>query len=107
MDTYNQRLDQLVGILKTLRPVKVYAYGSRIWGKAGKDSDIDLMVVMPEGVNVWEVQRKIASKLWESDYSYDLEPDIHVAPRDKFEFRLRNGDPFVQNVVRGKVVYEA
>ena len=105
MNTYEERLLQLIKILKEFQPEKIYAYGSRAQGKAKAGSDIDVAVVVRDEVDTLDVRRKIALRLWETHYPYDLEPDVHVIPTDVFEKRLTKGDPFITSVAEGRLVY--
>lgn len=105
MSLYDQRLDQLVDILRELKPERVYAYGSWTKGKAGEASDIDLAMVVKRGVDSLEVKKQLALKLWEKRYAYDLEPDIQVIAEDVFNYRLSRGDPFISNIAKGRLVY--
>jgi len=105
MTKYEQRLKQLVNIVKEFNPEKVYVYGSWVWGKAKRDSDIDLMMVVKKGVDTLKIRQKIESRLFNSGYPYDLSPDIHVVEKNIFEYRLSKGDPFISDVAKGKLVY--
>lgn len=105
MTRYKQRLNHIVNILKEFNPEMVYAYGSWVWGKSKKDSDIDLMVVVKKGADTLKISQDIESKLFNSGYPYDLEPDIHVVEEDTFNYRLSKGDPFVSDVAKGKLIY--
>ena len=105
MTKYEKRLIQLVNILQGFNPEIVYAYGSWVWGKAREDSDIDLMMVVKEGIDTLTIKQEIESKLFDSGYPYDLRPDIHVVEKNVFEYRLTKGDPFISDVAKGKIVY--
>lgn len=98
-------MTQLVNIIKEFDPEMVYAYGSWVWGKASKNSDIDLMMVVKEGTDTLKIRQKIESKLFNGGYPYDLSPDIHVVEKNIFEYRLSRGDPFISDVAKGKLVY--
>lgn len=105
MTKYKQRLNHIVDVLKEFKPEMIYAYGSWVWGKSKKKSDIDLMVVVKEGVDTLKISQDIESKLFNSGYPYDLEPDIRVVEKSIFNYRLSKGDPFVSDVAKGKLVY--
>lgn len=105
MSLYDQRLDQLVDILRELKPERVYAYGSWVKGAAGEASDIDLAMVVRSGRDTLVIKQELALKLWERRYPYDLEPDIQVIPEDVFDYRLSRGDPFISNIAKGRLVY--
>jgi predicted nucleotidyltransferase len=47
-----EAIESLVqNIIKTVHPLKIILFGSYARGKTGPDSDIDVLVVMPEGVH--------------------------------------------------------
>ena len=96
-------MTQLVNIIKEFDPEMVYAYGSWVWGKASKNSDIDLMMVVKEGTDTLKIRQKIESKLFNGGYPDDLSPDIHVVEKNIFEYRLSRGDPFISDVAKGKL----
>ena len=105
MSLYDQRLGQLVEILREFKPEKVYAYGSWIKGGGSDKSDIDLAMVVKQGVDTLSVKRQLALKLWERKYPYDLEPDVQVIQEGVFNYRLSKGDPFISNIAKGRLVY--
>ena len=105
MNIYDQRLDQLVDILREFKPERVYAYGSWVKGGAGEESDIDLALVVGKGVDTLDLKKKLALRLWERKYPFDLEPDVQVVARDVFDYRLSRGDPFISNIAQGRLVY--
>lgn len=104
---YETRLRQLVEILREFKPEKIYAFGSWAWGKGNKDSDIDLLMVVPPDIDRLDIKRRFSTRLFDSDYPYDLDPDLHVVAKDRFEYRLAKNDFFISNVVKGKLVYES
>ena len=107
MSLYDQRLIQLVKLLREFHPRKIYAFGSLTRSKGSRDSDIDIAAVLDSEVDTIELKRKFALRLWETHYPFDLEPDIHMIPVNIFTERLRSGDPFITNVAGGKLIYES
>lgn len=84
----------------------VVMYKSRVWGKQGRESDIDLLVV------------RRTRKTWSYDRKKEVSETLGTLPipRDLFDFvvvtseeltrRLSMGDPFLGRIVRkGKVLY--
>lgn len=88
-----------------LKPERIYVYGSWIHGNAESDSDIDLLVVVPPDANILQLKRHLAASLYDAGYPYDLEPDVHIIPRNIFTDRITRGDPFLTNVLKGKMLY--
>ena len=73
-------LDKLVGdIVKSVNPLRIILFGSAARGDTGEHSDIDLLVVMPEGVH----RRRTAQKLYREITGLGVPFDIVVAtPQD-------------------------
>ena len=105
MTIYQQRLQQLLDVLKEFNPQMVYSYGSWVDGEPKNDSDVDMAVIVDDTVDVLGFKRKLAVRLWEEQYPYDLEPDVHIIPKQIFNYRLSKGDPFITNVSKGKLIY--
>ncbi len=52
MQVDQQALDELVRrIVEAVHPLKIILFGSAARGEMGPDSDVDVMVVMPEGTH--------------------------------------------------------
>lgn len=105
MDIYQQRLKLLLRVLQEFNPQRIYAYGSWANNSAQSDSDVDLAVVVEDSADILTLKRQFALRLWEEKYPFDLEPDVHIIPKRRFNYRLSKGDPFITNVVKGKIVY--
>lgn len=105
MNLYEERLAQLTPILKTLAPERIYVYGSRIYGNSKTDSDIDVLVVVHPDADTIQLKRQLALSLYNARYPFDIEPDVHVVPRDIFDDRIAKGDPFLTNVIKGRLLY--
>src|SRR5713226_7531965 len=88
-------------IAERFRPDKIILFGSYAYGKPHRDSDVDILVVMP----CWdEINQSI--RIWNA-----IEPpfslDLMVRTRRNLDWRLREGDWFLREVVdRGMVLYE-
>lgn len=102
---YEQKIDQLVKILKTLDPEKIILFGSLAQGKVQPDSDIDLCVIK-KTKDKWRVQEKISDLLWDADFDWKVEPDIKVYPASVYYDWLSRNDPFIEEIEKGKVLYE-
>ena len=84
-------------------PERIILFGSRARGRAGRDSDVDLLVVMRyRGMSVRRAA-EILNRV-EPEFPVDL---IVRSPRE-VEKRLAMKDAFLGEIVqRGKVLYEA
>lgn len=70
--------DVVAQILAVADPLRVILFGSRADGTARPDSDIDLLVVMPDGTARRRSAARIASRL----PVYDVDVDLLVATPD-------------------------
>lgn len=106
---YDQATRQAVEILKEASPVRIIRFGSAAWGTLHADSDLDLCVVVERTGEcpIRDVRRDLNRLLWAQYRPGDVEIELHVYYRDTFEDYLRREDPFLYEVVKGEVVYEA
>jgi len=84
-------------------PERVLLFGSYAYGTPGRDSDVDVLVIMkyPET----DVQQSVAIRL---QLSPSVPMDILVRSPEKIRERLALGDPFIRNILEnGEVLYEA
>ena len=91
-------------IAAKVKPKKIILFGSHAYGRPGKDSDIDLLVVVDRPGSREKryrvVDKAIGEHLWPLD--------ILVRRSEEVEERLRIGDSFIQEIItRGKVLYES
>lgn len=93
-------LDLIVDQLKKMGALKIILFGSLARGEVDVHSDIDLFVIMPStksgkewmSIVYGNIERKVASNI----LVYNLE---------EFQEKLSSSS-FLQNVIKGKVVYE-
>ena len=82
MDSDSNVLERLVrGIVATVQPLKIILFGSAARGDASQANDIDLLVVMPEGVH----RRKTAQFLYKQIKGLGVPFDIIVATPEDLE----------------------
>jgi len=106
---YDEATRQAVEILKEANPVKIIHFGSTVWSTPHEHSDLDLCVVVERKDErpIHHLRRDLNRLLWSRYKLSDVEIELHVYYRDTFEDYLRRGDPFLHEVVKGIVVYEA
>jgi predicted nucleotidyltransferase len=89
-------------VAERFKPEKIILFGSHAYGRLHKDSDVDILVIMPCR-NEIDQAVKICMAV-ERRFALDL---IVRKPKD-MEWRLEQGDWFLRDIVsKGKVLYEA
>lgn len=62
--TQASKLDELVRrIVEAVHPLRIILFGSAARGEMGPDSDIDVLVVMPEGTNRGDTEEQLYMKM--------------------------------------------
>jgi len=104
---YDEATRRAVKILKGSNPLRIIRFGSAAWGPLDEDSDLDLCVVVERTGerHIRDVWRALSRTLWDQYRPYDIEIQLHVYYRDTFQDYLRRGDPFLNEVIKGEVVY--
>jgi len=84
-------------------PQRIVLFGSFVQGKPAKDSDVDLLVILPfKGKSV----HKSVEMRMEIRPPFPL--DLLVRTPDKIKERISMGDMFMRDILeKGKVLYEA
>ncbi|MBL8878360.1 MAG: nucleotidyltransferase domain-containing protein [Phycisphaerales bacterium] len=90
-------------IAAEFRPDRIILFGSYAYGKPTRDSDVDLLVVMPYSGHAARMAGEI---LFRADPTFAV--DILVRSPSELKARYRMRDWFIREIIdRGKVVYEA
>ena len=105
METHSKALDQLIQrIVEEVHPLRIILFGSAAKGDVGRSSDIDLLVVMPEGVH----RRRIAQFLYQKIIGLGVPFDILVAtPDDLRKHKNTIGLIYRTILQEGREVYAA
>jgi predicted nucleotidyltransferase len=105
MDRNQKAIDQLVkSVVEAVQPLKIILFGSSARGDVTADSDVDLLVVMPEGVHRRETARYLYKLLGETGAPVD----ILVATPDDLKRHENNIGLIYRTVLQeGKEVYAA
>ena len=94
---------KIVKNLKKYNPQKVILFGSHAWGKPGKDSDIDLLIIKKTKQNPYKRIPEARSYLYDINQAFD----ILVLTPSEIKKRLCLGDFFIEDIIKkGKVLYE-
>jgi len=88
-------------IAEEFHPDKIILFGSFAWGSPHKDSDVDLLVVMP----AYNQHNQAVRILWRLAAPFPL--DLIVRTPKEMQWRLAEGESFTTTIVsQGKVLYE-
>jgi len=90
-------------IAREFRPERIILFGSYASGQPRRDSDVDLMVIMPFKGSALRKAAEILDKI-----APRMALDLLVSTPRQFRQRLTWNDFFVQDIAEhGKVLYEA
>jgi predicted nucleotidyltransferase len=105
MKPNGKMLEQLANaIVSIAHPRRIILFGSAARGKMGKHSDLDLLVVMPDGVHRNRTTDKIYLGLWDFGFATDI---IVVTESDIAE---HGSNPYLilhSALKEGRVIYRA
>jgi uncharacterized protein len=90
-------------IVEAVHPLRIIMFGSAARGEMGRDSDLDLMVVMPDGTHRRHTAQFVYGKLGD----IMLPKDIVVATVSDLEtYGQTRGFIYREALREGKVLYE-
>ncbi len=75
----------------------VILFGSHVTGKARKDSDYDILIVLKQKVD-WKTEREISDIRYEIDLKYNIVTDTHVVSEPEL-LTLRGKQPIFVNAL--------
>jgi predicted nucleotidyltransferase len=103
MDNYSQALNNLVQrIVQEIAPLRIILFGSGARNNINDNSDIDLLVVMPEGTH----RRKTAQLLYKNIKNISIPFDILVVTGSDLEkYKDSVGLIYREILTEGKQVY--
>ncbi len=101
----HQILDELVEIIvSTAQPLRIILFGSVAKGKANADSDLDILVVMPDGT----LRRNIARILYQALNELGVPKDIIVVTESDLRTYGTNHSLIIAPALaEGKELYHA
>lgn len=106
---YTQTDQVIVRIVETIgreyKPQKIILFGSYAYGRATKDSDVDLFIIKDTDARMVDRFVEVKRLIYDPQLRIPVSPLVYT-PRE-LEERLDMGDDFVEEIMReGKVVYE-
>lgn len=91
-------------ILKIAEPRKIILFGSAARGDSTDTSDIDLLVIIRDGIEARQIDRRIRRSLISPEVSYDL----IVMTESEFSKGVKEGWRIFKEILReGKTLYAA
>jgi predicted nucleotidyltransferase len=98
---YGKELKRIISVLKIkYKPEKIILFGSFANGKAGKDSDIDLMIIKETRQNPWDRQKTVEKLIIRK-----VPVDLLVYTPEELKGRIGLGDSFAKEILaKGKLV---
>lgn len=91
-------------IVEAVHPLRILIFGSAARGEAGPDSDVDVLVVMPEGTN----RRQTTQYLHTQFFGLPVAVDVVVATPSDLERHGRNPGLIYRTILEeGRELYAA
>jgi len=105
MGTTTLQLDELVKrIVDAVHPLKIILFGSAVRGEMGPDSDLDLLVVMPDGTHRRHTARHIYGRVRGIKVPYDV---VVATPSDLEKYGNSIGLIYKTILEEGRELYAA
>jgi uncharacterized protein len=90
-------------IAQQFQPEQIILFGSRAWGKANPDSDVDLLIIKDTQKSTRELARQIDGTIFPRPFSLD----IIVHTPQQIKRRQAIGDFFITDILtKGKTLYD-
>ena len=103
METALQDVDRLVRrIVDTVHPLRIILFGSRARGDARPDSDLDLLVVMPDGTHRRQTTQRLYRGIQDAGISIDM---LVATPSDLEKHKGTPGYVYKTILREGRDVY--
>jgi len=90
-------------IVRALKPEKIFLFGSYAYGNPGKDSDVDLLIIMESSERSAKRRIRVSRLFWDRPVPMDF---VVKTPTEIAE-RISMGDFFIKKILtKGKVLYD-
>lgn len=105
MQASQEQLDDLIArVIAAVHPLRILLFGSTARGEAGRYSDLDLLVVVPDGSH----RRKTAQAIYRHLFGFVIPVDVVVAtPADLEKYKDSPGLIYRQALREGRELYAA
>jgi len=90
-------------IVELVNPLEIILFGSHARGESSPESDIDLLVVMPEGTHRRNTLRYLLTEIKMFDIAYDL---VIATETDLVDYKDDVGFIYYYALKEGKTLYE-
>ncbi len=99
----NKNIQHLIRqITDRFQPERIILFGSSVYGRPNRDSDIDLLVIMDYKGSARDQAVKVVQTI---DYHFPL--DLMVRSREQISKRVDQGDFFLREILeKGQVLYD-
>jgi len=77
----------------------VIIFGSQAWGKAGKDSDYDAIIVLTMNYNR-KIQKQINDLCYDLDLKYDIFLDTQIISEQELKDGIRGKHPIFKTAIK-------
>jgi len=111
MEWLEEYLPEIIEKLKKINPYKIVVFGSIANNESGKNSDIDLLVILDTETISNNYEEKMQNKLLVRKCIYDISKkipiDLLVYTKKEYEIIKENPNSFFKEIsVTGKTLYE-
>jgi len=105
MQPSKEQLDDLIErVIEAVHPLRILLFGSTARGEAGRFSDIDLLIIMPDGSH----RRRSAQLIYRHLLGFVLPVDVVVAtPADIEKYKDSPGLIYREALREGRELYAA
>lgn len=105
MQASKEKMDELIKrVVEAVNPIQIILFGSMAQGKARRHSDIDLLVIVPDGTH----RRKTAQVIYRNLFGFDMPVDVVVATQtDISKYKDSPGLIYREALRGGKELYAA
>ena len=105
MDINSSSIKQLAeNIARLVRPLSIILFGSTVRGESGSESDVDLLVVIPEGTHRRHTAQLLYRKIRGAAFPFDL---VVAVPSDLEKHRNNPGLIYKKILEEGREIYAA